>query len=218
MTGPVLLVRHTAVAVRWAGRCYGRTDVGLSRAGAGQARALASTLADWRPERVVHSGLTRTRRLAEALAHVANVPCEAREAWRERDFGTWEGRRWTSIYRESGDAMDGMIDDPGRFRPGDAETTTELAERALAALHQLPAGRIAVITHGGPIAAIVGTTFGLETPEWPSQVPALGGYVPINRLATGRCVVRGGDFQCQAPVDPARRIPAARGGRPRWPR
>lgn len=68
-------------------------------------------------------GLARTRVLAERIAAGASCPLYQDTDSRERDFGTWEGQTWNAIYRLSGNAMDGMIDAPGEFRPGGGETT-----------------------------------------------------------------------------------------------
>lgn len=179
MTRQILLVRHTEVARAWKGRCYGQSDMGLSLAGAAHARELAGTLAGWRPERVVHSGLRRAAILAEAVAAIAGVAAHADLAWQERDFGSWEGRSWGAIYRETGDAMDGMIDDPDGFRPGGGETTSELAMRARDAFQRLPDGRTMVVTHGGPIAAIAGSLSRLPPRDWLALVPALGASLEL---------------------------------------
>lgn len=175
----VLLVRHTEVARAWKGRCYGQSDMGLSREGAAHMRALAPELAAWSPELIVHSGLRRARLPAEAVAALAGVPVRAEPQWQERDFGSWEGRSWDAIYRDTGNAMDGMIDDPHHFRPGDGETTMELARRSLAAFDTLPAARVLVVTHGGPIAAIVGTRQGVAVRDWPGLVPPPGGSAEL---------------------------------------
>ena len=175
MMGGVLLIRHTEVALAWRGRCYGVSDPGLSRAGAAHAAALAHGLAAWQPDIVLHSGLRRTRHLARLVAATAGVESRADASWRERDFGSWEGKRWLAIYRATGNAMDGMIDDPDSFRPGGGETTTELADRVAAALADLPDYRVAVVTHGGPVAALRGRQQGLEVRNWLTLVPALGG-------------------------------------------
>jgi broad specificity phosphatase PhoE len=109
-----------------------------------------------RPDHVLHSGLLRTRAVAEPLAdRLGLFPLHA-PAWRERDFGDWEGRTWNAIYRASGDAMDGMIDAPDSFRPGgNGETTGELITRIGGAFHDMPRrGRIVIICHGGPIAVV----------------------------------------------------------------
>lgn len=154
--------------------------MGLSRAGAAEARRLAEELAAWRPDRVMHSGLIRARLLAEGIGKAAEVATLADPNWAERDFASWEGRRWSAIYRATGDAMDGMIDAPDCFRPGGGETTAELADRACAALAALPEGRTIVVTHGGPIGALRGTATGLPPRDWLALVPAPGQAVAFD--------------------------------------
>jgi broad specificity phosphatase PhoE len=186
MPAKVLLVRHTEVARAWQGRCYGQSDMGLSRTGAARVRSLAPELADWHPNIVLHSGLRRARILAEAAAILAGVTVKADPMWMERDFGNWEGRSWAAIYRETGNAMDGMIDDPEGFRSGNGETTMELAGRSLAALRNLPSERVLVVTHGGPIAAIMGTLQAVRVHDWPALVPAAGTFIEVSRPNNNR--------------------------------
>ena len=88
MPNKALLVRHTEVARAWQGRCYGQSDIGLSRTGAARARSLAPELAAWQPDVVLHSGLRRAQILAEATAASASVTAKADPAWMEREFGT----------------------------------------------------------------------------------------------------------------------------------
>lgn len=170
MTGRVLLIRHGHVALRWRGRCYGQTDVGLSREGARQSRELAWAILRRRDAHgisaVLHSGLRRASALAELIGEGAGIePC-ADGRWRERDFGSWEGRSWNSIWRESGSAMDRMLTDPAKFRPGGGETTSELSKRSVRAWRALPAGGlIVVVTHGGPIACVRATLAGATLRE-----------------------------------------------------
>ncbi|HEU4625890.1 MAG TPA: histidine phosphatase family protein [Steroidobacteraceae bacterium] len=151
----VLLVRHTEVAVRWSRRCYGCSDVGLSRAGRLHAMELAAKLAMQSVTALVHSGLERAAYLARRIAEMKKLTPIADARWRERNFGTWEGRGWHSIWKETGSAMDRLLDEPAVYRPGGGETTLELAERSAAAWAALPAeGVIVVVSHGGPIAAV----------------------------------------------------------------
>jgi alpha-ribazole phosphatase len=151
----ILLIRHTEVAVRWSTRCYGRTDVALSRNGVVQAAAIAAQISARPIAMVVHSGLKRASHLALRLAAMKGLDPIIDERWQERNFGTWEGRSWHSIWKETGSAMDGMVTDPQGYRPGGGETTAELCNRSLDAWYSLPAdGEIVVISHGGPIAAV----------------------------------------------------------------
>ncbi|UZK69333.1 histidine phosphatase family protein [Sphingomonas sp. S1-29] len=177
----ILLVRHPAVARAWAGRCYGVSDVGLSRAGAMQMHALLPALVAWGPTQIVHSGLRRAAVLAEAVAKASGAPIAVDPRWRERDFGAWEGRSWQAIYRATGNAMDGMIDAPDSFRPGGGETTSELAARAVAGCDALPAGRVLVVSHGGPIAALLGSRAGAPPRDWLKLVPPTGGTARLRR-------------------------------------
>jgi broad specificity phosphatase PhoE len=181
LTDTVRLVRHTAIALAWKGRCYGASDVPLSRAGKADAIRLAAELAAAEPHWVLHSGLMRTRFLAKRIAAHAGCPLHEDSGWRERDFGAWEGRTWTEIYRTSGDAMDGMINAPGEFRPGCGETTSELADRATAAYERLPGGNGVVVTHGGPIAALIGRRQNLPVTDWLTLVPPWGSLIVVSR-------------------------------------
>ena len=155
MSRRVLLVRHTEVSTRWAKKCYGRTDVGLSRGGIVQAAEIAAQLAPEPIAMIIHSGLKRASHLALRLAAMKGIDALADRRWQERHFGSWEGRGWHSIWKETGNAMDGMFTDPHGYRPGGGETTAELQDRCLSAWSSLPPrGAIVVITHGGPIAAV----------------------------------------------------------------
>ena len=155
MARSLILVRHPPVAKAWAGRCYGTSDMGLSRQGQAMVRALVDDLAALQPRAILHSDMRRTRALAVPLACRLGLVPLAMPLWRERHFGSWEGQTWNAIYRATGNQMDGMIDDPHGFRPGGAgETTGELVARAKRGLEQLPGHeRIVLISHGGPIAA-----------------------------------------------------------------
>jgi D-serine deaminase-like pyridoxal phosphate-dependent protein len=72
-TRRVLLVRHCEVEDRYRHVCYGRSDVSLSQSGLAKSRELACQLAVEPITVVCHSGLTRTRILAEArVAHACD--------------------------------------------------------------------------------------------------------------------------------------------------
>ncbi|GGE82986.1 histidine phosphatase family protein [Sphingomonas prati] len=182
MSGTVLLVRHPPVARAWVGRCYGRSDMGWSRAGALLARGLVEDLSARRPDVVVHSGAVRTRRLAERAAGRVGCSVLGDARWLERDFGSWEGRRWDAIWRETGDLMDRIMTDPTGFRPGGGETGLDLSLRALAAWEALPrAGVVLVVAHGGPIAALRAAWAGAPLERMIEFVPGLGEVLEVAR-------------------------------------
>lgn len=180
----VHLVRHTKVAQRWAGRCYGQSDVGLSRVGREAARTLATDIVEIGADRLHVSPLRRARFLAGLVvqrAPAVQLVIEPRLA--ECHFGGWEGQSWDEIYANSGDAMMGLVTAPQTFRPGGhGETTFAMRDRTLAWLEDaIRSGRdpIVAICHGGPIAAIRGTLTGVPVSEWPKLVPGYGEIVTI---------------------------------------
>ncbi len=178
--GKLILVRHTAVAAHWTGRCYGRSDVGLSTAGRDHAKRLAAELALIRPDRILSSPLRRARFLAALLSRELDQRSfELEPRLAECNFGSWEGRSWNEIYAETGCAMMGMIESPGTFRPGDhGETTLEVRDRVLNWYRALPENEtLVVVCHGGPIGALRGVLAGADVPAWPSLVPRYGEWV-----------------------------------------
>ncbi len=182
MSDLVLLVRHPPVSSRWAGRCYGRSDMGWSRAGAAMARRIAAECAEREIDTVVHSGAIRTRRLAAAIAQSTGAAMRCDPNWLERDFGLWEGRTWDAIWQETGDLMDRMMTDPAGFRPGGGETGSELSRRAAAAWTALPrTGTTLVIAHGGTIAAVRALLEGAPLERMIAFVPACGDCTTLTR-------------------------------------
>lgn len=181
MSRTVLLVRHLPVAVAFRGVCYGSSDVPPGDDGTARVEAVAADILAGGPiTHLYHSGLTRCAALAGAVASLAGVPAVADARLRERCFGAWELRRWDDIHAETGDAMMGMIAAPGAWRPPGGETTFEMRDRVLAWYAELPvAGRIVAVTHGGPVAALLGALAGLSADRWPGLVPACGQVVPL---------------------------------------
>jgi broad specificity phosphatase PhoE len=184
----VHLVRHTAVAAHWAGRCYGQSDVGLSRDGRAAARALAPRIAALGARRLYVSPLRRARFLAGLVlreAAGAGLVIEPRLA--ECHFGGWEGQTWDAIYAASGDAMMGLVTAPKTFRPGaHGEATFTLRDRALAWFEEAVRGAdgpVVAVCHGGPIAAIRGTLAGAPVVDWPGLVPKVGEIVSLEVLS-----------------------------------
>ena len=182
MSATVVLLRHPPVAKAWAGRCYGRLDMGWSREGAAMAARLAEELAAQSFRSIVHSGARRTRRLADMIHAASRCSIRSDPRWQERDFGDWEGRSWHSIWRETGDLMDGMMTHPTSFRPGGGETGLDLARRVRAAWRDLPeAANTLVIAHGGPIAALRAWLAGEPLERMIHFVPQCGEAISVAR-------------------------------------
>ncbi|MGQ0672448.1 MAG: histidine phosphatase family protein [Hyphomicrobium sp.] len=176
----VILVRHPPVGAHWGGRCYGQSEVGLSRIAMRENPSLVASLASFAPDRLFSSPLRRARWLAGHLSLRLDMPLTIDDRLKECHFGTWEGRSWEAIWSETGSAMNGMIEAPESFRPGGGETTYEVRDRVQAWLASLPgSGTTLAVTHGGPIASILGTLKRLPVAAWPSLVPKAGSWVEL---------------------------------------
>lgn len=179
----VVLLRHPPVAKAWAGRCYGRSDMGWSREGHALAARIAADLAATPFDAIVHSGAIRTRRLAETIARGRDMAPTTDPRWLERDFGAWEGRSWNAIWRETGAEMDRMMTDPDTYRPGGGESGRDLAERVEAAWQALPERpAVLVVAHGGPIATLRALLGGHPLTRTVDFIPACGELVPLQRF------------------------------------
>jgi len=147
----ILLVRHGETDWNLEGRVQGHTDRPLNPTGLEQARALADCLAPEELVAVYSSDLARARDTAAIVAHPHGVGVVLDPDLREKNFGSWEGSTGVEILERFPDAV--------RGRWGDAETTEMVAERAIAAIDRIralhPAGTTLVVSHGGPLRAIL---------------------------------------------------------------
>jgi len=182
----LILVRHGPVADRYHGLCYGRSDVELSPRGESRSLELADALAAFPVDRIMHSGLRRTHCLARQLGERLGKTALQADALLERDFGRWELRSWADLHREDGQSILKMVSEPAAFRPGGGETTFEMRNRVLEWFRGVPRDGLSVaITHGGPIAALLGTLGDLPVAAWPGLIPRCGECVEIDLQCVG---------------------------------
>ena len=151
METTIVLVRHGETEWNRTRRVQGHTDIPLNDEGRRQARALAEELHGEQVDAVYASDLGRARETAEILAEARGADVIALPALREKHFGTWEGLTDTEVHARFPEAANGSW--------GDGETTEELTERVVAAVKAIAAahagGLVLVVTHGGPLRAIL---------------------------------------------------------------
>lgn len=147
----IVLVRHGETEWNRARRVQGHTDVPLNDEGRRQARALAEELDGERVDAVYASDLGRARETAEILAATRGAGVVIVPALREKHFGTWEGLTDTEVHERFPEARAGAW--------GDAETADEMARRVVAAVQEIASahegGLVVVVTHGGPLRALL---------------------------------------------------------------
>lgn len=170
------LIRHPPVCVP-AGTCYGRSDVALSEAPEALGAALRSRL----PERftLISSPLSRCLALARTLGEPLLEP-----DFMEIDFGTWELQRFDDIGRE---AIDAWAQDPLGFTPPGGESVESMAKRSCAALENWLAattGPLVIVSHGGPLRAMVGYLRNWSAADWMCHVFGHGELQSLPRPAS----------------------------------
>jgi broad specificity phosphatase PhoE len=112
-------------------------------------------------DRILCSPLQRCAAFALALGERARIEVEPLDAFRERGFGVWEGKRADEI---EPDALARFWTDPAGYDPPDAEPFAEFRQRVIDGWQRLVdegAERSLVITHGGVIRVILGEILGL---------------------------------------------------------
>jgi ribonuclease H / adenosylcobalamin/alpha-ribazole phosphatase len=159
-----LLLRHGQTQMSAQRRYAGcRTDVPLNETGLSQAVAAAKRLADAGLDAIVSSPLLRTRQTAGEVAALCRLPVQVDEGLRETDFGDWEGLTFAEVRERWPDELTRWLADPLATPPG-AESFTDGSARARAALDRVlaahPGQRVLVVSHVGPIKALVCAALG----------------------------------------------------------
>lgn len=160
-----LLLRHGETAWNRERRVQGWAPTSLTDWGREQARAAARALrGEYAVDRIEASDLRRCKETARIVRSTAfpDVEVAYRRAWRERDFGVMQGLGYEELFDahpEHSLAAVGIA--AARARPERGETLLEMRERVLDRWGALceeigPDETVLVVTHGGPLYALVG--------------------------------------------------------------
>ncbi len=133
----------------------GTTDVALSKHGWQQMHAAVSGI-EW--DQIICSPLARCRDFSEHLGQRRGTPVHVESAWREFDFGSWEGRPCRAVWEEQPEVFRQFCADPSTCTPEGGEPYTEVQQRVAHAWRSLAAAhagkRVLVVTHGGICRAL----------------------------------------------------------------
>jgi len=167
----LILIRHGESVLGRARRYAGHRDTPLSPEGRLQISRLRPRFRRLRPQVVVSSDLKRCRETASLLAPDARVlDCEP---LRELDFGAWDGLTAASCRRRDPRRFDRWMRDPWSVPPPGGEKLETLWARVRSFVSDLvrrhPDRRIAIITHAGPIRALLAAD---PSQFWTPNVPA----------------------------------------------
>lgn len=172
----ILLVRHGETTWNREGRVQGWADTALSGLGREQARLTGEHLAGaFDVDRIVASDLRRAQETTHLLRD-SGLPVVRRfdRAWRERDFGDYQGLDRASV-AEHAPAFDADGSAVAIESAPGGESLDEFCRRIVSGWESLLAGlddgeTVAVVTHGGPIRTVVADVTGRDVPtlarEW----------------------------------------------------
>jgi probable phosphoglycerate mutase len=175
----LVLWRHGRTEWNALGRFQGQLDPPLDEVGHNQAILAAPHLvaAGLDPEGtvVVSSDLSRAAETAATLTALLGVPLRLDERLREHGMGAWEGLTRDEVGARYPDQLaDWMAGRPVRGRGGEDPAT--VADRAVAALADLPSARVAVVvTHGGTAGRLVERLLEID-PDHRRVLGPLGNY------------------------------------------
>lgn len=142
----VLMLRHPQTVANAEGRFIGHCDSPRTPCGEAQVLEMARVVAEWQPDVIYSSPLTRARAAAREIAP-PGVEVVVLDGLAEIDFGELQGLTWEEASER------GILPDysgKGPVAPG-GENTADFAARVSAAGSVITSGprRSAVVAHGG---------------------------------------------------------------------
>ena len=148
--------------------CYGRTDVAVKVAPDAAAQTLLGAYRGQPPRRVWTSPASRCRLVAEHIAKKLDVPLLIDDALYELDFGTWEGRPWTSIQTDDRAAYEAWMANWQHLPPPRGESPRDIEARVRAWVTAARSDDVAwLIAHSGVVRALAVV---LEGATWPDAM------------------------------------------------
>jgi broad specificity phosphatase PhoE len=108
--------------------------------------------------------MRRCADFSSALAACRDLPLDVDERLKEMHFGAWEAKTAEQLMRSDRDALERFWSDPALHSPPGGEPWAAFHTRAVAAwTHHVRAHRgqrLLLVTHGGPIRAVLGHVLG----------------------------------------------------------
>jgi len=201
-TSRLWLVRHGLTDWNVQQRFCGHSDIPLSGQGQVQALWIAEQLLQENISAIYTSDLARARKTAEIIAYQRLPKIQVKEsvAWREMDFGEWEGLTYTQIVEQFKDHV-GFFIDPEHHTPPNGESLSQMQQRVKDALtaiiysdELLVAGDAVIVSHGGPLRILLCSMLGMPLQrQWqfqldPGSLSAID-LVPGNRSSEPHAIL-----------------------------
>ncbi len=161
----IYLVRHGETIANKRGLYYGCSDIALNDRGIQQANALAYRLKSITFDKVICSGLQRTRQTAHIIAPQADITSIAE--FNELDFGEWEGQHYRDLQIKDSQRYHHWCKNWLKQAPPGGESFDNFRQRVNTAWQTLlssqSAGHLLFVGHQGPLRLLMLTILNLPT-------------------------------------------------------
>ena len=161
----LILVRHGQTVWNKLGKYQGQADIELSEAGIEQAKLLGERFPFDQVSAIYSSPLKRARDTAEAVAKKFKLPIVACEAFREINFGQWEGLTYEEIHAKWEKEHTLLFESPDLLTCPQGEGFSDVQDRAVKKMLEIVKahdGETVVITaHGGVIRTLLCYALGM---------------------------------------------------------
>ncbi|MEN6319397.1 MAG: histidine phosphatase family protein [Syntrophaceae bacterium] len=149
----IILVRHGQTEWNRVERFRGHADVPLNEAGLEQAETTGRRIAaEWRPEAIYSSPLSRAVRTAEIIAGHYGLSVQIHPELIDIDYGQWQGLTPDEVREQWPETIDDWYNKPVSAHIPGGETLEQLRSRALETIDEL------VKRHDGQTIVVVGHT------------------------------------------------------------
>ncbi|MBI3921682.1 MAG: histidine phosphatase family protein [Armatimonadetes bacterium] len=169
--GSILLVRHGETDLnRGEPRWVGWLDPPLNETGRQQAAAVGNRLSREPIEAVYSSDLRRAAETAQALAAPHNMTVFERSAFREVNYGDWEGLTEGDCRQFNPQSLQERMDDPENVPPPGGESYRQLMDRFHPALESIAVqhsnGSVVLVSHHGNIRLLLCRLMGIPLKQY----------------------------------------------------
>ncbi len=162
----VLLVRHGATLLTAEDRFAGSTDVPLSPEGLGQAGSLAKRLTGQEIVAIYASPMQRTLETAGILATPHGLQPIAEPAFREIDYGHWEGLTRSEVETNFQAEYAIWSEDPFTIAPVGGESGLNVLNRALPVMRRIVERHrhqsVVIVSHKGTNRLLISSLLGFD--------------------------------------------------------
>ena len=173
----VYFIRHAQAEGNLHHQVQGTAEREVTALGREQIAALRKRFADMSLDAVYSSDLRRAVETAEAVSEPEKLPIRIERAFREIDFGDWEGREMSEIARNDADQFDAFLHHMDLWQVPGGETPQQVLNRFLPALDRVlkenEGKTVAIVSHGCALRIVLAYLRGLSLKEAGDFVPCV---------------------------------------------